>query len=132
MQLLKTFKYPLLMSALIFGVSLLNFQRTDPTAAILAVSYLLLGSISSAGKSYLDLTGKSKTAKATFSMIVDPPGVFVLILGLFYMMTGDLHWIFLGVAGFLAFIVLGISFGDRMHATGYIQSFEKDDKKPSE
>lgn len=132
MNVFKILKFPLLMSALIFGVSTLNFQRIDTMAVILSVLCLIFGSISAAGKSYFELTGASKKAIATFAMIADPPGIFVLILGLFYMMTGDPHWVSIAVAGFLAFIVFGIALGDRMHATGYIASLEKDGEKQSE
>jgi len=100
------------MSGLIFIVSVLNLWRIDFYAVVLSVSYLISGSISNVGGHYFDLTGQRKSAKLLLKFIVDPPGIFILILGLYYALSGDFHWILTGGAAFIAFLVLVITFSD--------------------
>ena len=112
MNYLKDLKFPLIMSGLIFIVSVLNLWRIDFYAVVLSISYLILGGISNVGGHYFDLTGQRKSAKLLLKLIVDPPGVLVLILGLYYALSGDFHWILTGGAVFIAFLVLVIAFSD--------------------
>jgi len=100
------------MSGLIFIVSVLNLQKIDFYAVVLSVAYLIIGGVSNVGGHYFDLTRQKKSARAMFKIFVDPPGIFVLILGLFYMLSGDFHWIFIGAASFLTLIGFVIAFSD--------------------
>ena len=100
------------MSGLIFVVSVLNLWRIDFYAFVLTTSYLILGGISNVGGHYFELTGQRRSAKAALKIAVDPPGVFVLVLGLFYALTGNFHWILTGGAAFLALIVFAFSYSD--------------------
>lgn len=100
------------MSGLLFGVSILNFLRIDFYAVVLLLVYLILGSVSSLGNRYLTITGQSKAAKAILKMFVETPATFFLILGLFYVFTGDFHWIFIVTTSFITFIVFAIAFSD--------------------
>jgi uncharacterized membrane protein len=112
MNYLKDLKFPLIMSGLIFIISVLNLWRIDFYAVVLSVSYLVLGSLSNIGGRYFDLTGQRKATKLLLKFIVEPPGVFVLVLGLFYTLTGTFHWITIGGAVFLTLIVYAITYSD--------------------
>jgi hypothetical protein len=79
------------MSALIFGISVLNFWKIDFYAVVLSVAYLALGTVYGVGSSYFELTGGRRTAKFLLKMLVEPPAVFLLILGLCYAATADFH-----------------------------------------
>lgn len=115
------------MSGLLFGISVLNFVRIDFYAVILSLAYLFLGSISSLGNRYFEITGQSDAAKAILKMFVESPSVFFLILGIFYVLSGDLHWIFIGVALFLTFIVFTIAFFDWMQAKEIVKLKNEND-----
>ena len=112
MNYLKDLKFPLIMSGLIFILSVLNLWRIDFYAIVLSVLYLVLGSISNVGGHYFDLTGQRKSAKLLLKFIVDPPGVFVLVLGFFYTLTGNFHWITTSGAAFLTLIVYAVTYSD--------------------
>lgn len=75
------------MSALIFGISVLNFWKIDFYAVVLSVAYLALGTVYGVGS----MTGGRRTAKFLLKMLVEPPAVFLLILGLCYAATADFH-----------------------------------------
>lgn len=102
-----------MISGLLFGISVLNFSKIDFHAVVLSVAYLILASISSLGNRYFEITG-NQTAKSILKMLVESPSVFFLILGLFYVFTGDFYWLFFVVAAFIAFIIfaLGLSEAD--------------------
>lgn len=119
---LKELEIPLIMSGLIFGISVLTFWGIDFYAVVLTISYFVFTAISSVGSRYFDLTGQRELSKSALKTFVDPPGVFFVILGLFYAMTGDFSWIFIGGAAFLTFIVFVIGFSDWTQAKKKIRS----------
>ena len=111
MNYLNDLKYPLLMSGLIFMLSVLNLWGIDFYAAALTFSYFVLGSISNVGGRYFELTGE-RIKKKALKLFVDPPGVLVLVSGLFYAMIGTFHWITTGCAAFLTLIFYAITYSD--------------------
>lgn len=123
MDYLKELKFPLTMSGMLFGLSILVFLTIDFNAVVLSLAYLVLGSVASLGIRYFEITGQSDAAKAIFKMLVEPSAYFLLILDLFYVLTGDFHWIFIGVASFITFILFAIA------ASDLVQAKEKINKK---
>jgi len=122
MDYLKELKVPLTMSGLLFGISVLSFWEIDFYAVVITLSYFIFTAISNLGERYFDLTGQREIPKMRLKTFVDPPSVFFNVLGLFYVMTGDLHWIFIGGAAFLTFIVFVIAFSDWTQAKEKIKS----------
>lgn len=100
------------MSGLLFGISVLVFLKIDFYAASLSLGYLILGGAASLGNRYLEITGQNRTAKSLLKMFVESPSVFFLILGLFYVFTGDFYWLFFVVAAFIAFIIFVLGFSE--------------------
>jgi hypothetical protein len=116
MDYLKQLTVPLTMSGLLLGISVLTFWGIDLYAVVITLSYFVFTAISNLGGRYFDLTGQREIPKMRLKMFVDPPSVFFNVLGLFYVMTGDLHWIFIGGAAFLTFIIFVIASGDLSQA----------------
>ena len=104
----KHFSQALLFSGIIFGVGLLNFRRLDFYACALAASCFLFIFIHDAGKDYMRLTQQPATSRHAFHAVVNPPYVFVCVLALFYVVAGEMYWLFWATAGFLAFILFVI------------------------
>lgn len=82
MEYLKQLKFPLLMSGILFGSSLLVFLNIDFYAVVLVIIYFVLGSISSLGDRYFEIT-VNPNARAILKMLVESPAVFFLILSFF-------------------------------------------------
>lgn len=112
MDYLKELNFPLKMSGMLFGLSILVFLTIDFYAVVLSLTYLVLGSISSLGLRYLEITGQSQTAKALLKMFIESPSYFFLVLDLFYVLTGDFYWLFFVVAAFIAFINFALGFSE--------------------
>jgi hypothetical protein len=54
----------------------------------------------------MELTRQPAQHRQAFNTIINPFYVFVCALSLFYVIAGEMHWFFLAVAGFLAFVLL--------------------------
>ena len=104
----KYFKQALLFSGLIFGTGFLNFWGFDFYVCLLSASCFLFMFIHDAGRDYMELTRQPARHRHAFKMVVNPFYVFVCALSLLYVIAGEMHWFFLAVAGFLAFILFAV------------------------
>lgn len=105
MEYLRQTKTAFIFGALVLGISLLNNLKIEIYGLIAALASFLTLAIHDAGKKYLELTNQSETVKHAFGMIVSPLLAIVCLLSIFYVLTGELHWLFLSTALFIGFIL---------------------------
>jgi hypothetical protein len=102
MNYLKYFWQALLYSGVIFVVGFLNFWGLNFYVLILSALCFLFIFIYDAGRDYMKLTHQSTTNLYIFTLIVNPPYVFVCIVSLFYVILGKMYWFIWAMAGFIA------------------------------
>lgn len=104
MNYLKYFKQALLYSGIVFVVGLLNFWGLDFYVLMLSALCFLFIFIHDAGKDYMKLTQQPANNRHLFTLIVNPPYLFVCIVSLFYVIVGKMYWFVWATAGFVTFI----------------------------
>jgi hypothetical protein len=102
MNYLKYFWQALLYSGIIFVVGFLNFWGLNFYVLILSALCFLFIFIYDAGKDYMTLTRQSVNNRYIFTLIVNPPYVFVCLVSLGYVVLGKMYWFVWATAGFIA------------------------------
>lgn len=108
MQYLKQLKTGFIFGALVLGISLLNTLKIDTYGWLAAFFSFLILVIHDTGKKYMELTNQSETVKHGFGAIVNPLLAIICLLSIFYVLTGELHWLFWLGALFIGFILFVI------------------------
>jgi hypothetical protein len=104
MNYLKYFRNALLYSGIIFVVGFLHFWGLDFYVLILAALCFLFIFIHEAGNDYMKLTQQSATNRHIFTLLDNPPYLFVCIVSLFYVVVGKMYRFIWAIAGFVVLI----------------------------
>jgi hypothetical protein len=111
MEYLRELKQAAIFGGLILGISLLQNLGIDYygwLAAFLSFTILL---IHDAGRKYLTMTNQPERVKLAFGALVNPLLAVIVLSSIFYVVAGEMHWLFrLGAffIGFILFVVDGV------------------------
>lgn len=99
MNYLKYFWQALLCGGIIFVVGFVNFWGLNFYVLILSVLCFLFIFIYDAGRDYMKLTQQSMTNRYVFNVAVNPPGVFLCLCTVLYVIYGKMYWFSWALAG---------------------------------